>query len=912
MNRNILRTRHAFKVLFTFGVLAVLCIPLYSIAAEFNTDGNREGWGIGNGINSLETIDGSLVVTVLAETGDPYVNGPFGPYDGDRATGIQMRMRWSFVDEGVDVYPEDFGSGPNIYYFPADPVEGLPGHGNKPYGSNITDWWPEDNGWFVVYINMLEGTEQQPWQGMISNYRVDLADNVILDYKVEIDWIRLVDSGVENNNFEEYYFDGFLPWEQIGAGTDDDFKTSGDVSLSEFASLQITGLGTADSDYHALEQEIFNGADLEKGSLVSAVGAYYIPADSWDADSTLWFRISESNGDAELTSDPIEITTFDEWAQFSSTLVLNMEPAERTSLKAQLYSKNPAGAVFYVDDIFIDVQTPEDIVVLETFPDANWEFNTDGDDLGWNEGNHVENINVADGLLTLTYPAGLDDPYLFSPNGPFPAPRYGGAAIRMRINTGAGMAGPEMFWFPTEGGHGSSAFSMPVNNEWFTAFIDVDKQDWQGAINQIRFDLPNFVTEDALVEIDWVRFMDEHIINNSFESGLEPWEIRNTEGVITDFVVQSDVAYSGNNALRIDGVGGYHAIWQHLDGYNTSIPKNARITVKGMYFVPGGTEITDLWVRLNEKVVGQENLSDHIAIEQNDQWVQFEQTLILNNEPQEREYISLEIFSNVAAGQPIYLDDIFVTIYVEEQEFGWPVNAVRLDAGQSITIDGVVSAEEYAGAQSIVINSETLNGVDDPYFEGLVHGGINSADAQQETLLDDFNGTYYFMWDDENFYAALSAVDDINSFVGPDPNGADALQFVFAESPDSLDSNEMFIPTLAVDDGDSNILFKNAFGGWLGQDLIDQVESAGKLEDDGNYAIEIRIPWDSMTGAFANEVFPPSVGDMIGFCILAIDYDDGALQWFAANHTSFPWSGAGVESIYFIERPTSVVDWSIY
>ena len=58
-----------------------------------------------------------------------------------------------------------------------------------------------------------------------------------------------------------------------------------------------------------------------------------------------------------------------------------------------------------------------------------------------------------------------------------------------------------------------------------------------------------------------------------------------------------------------------------------------------------------------------------------------------------------------------------------------------------------------------------------------------------------------------------------------------------------------------------------------------------------------------MQGDFEADVFPPSVGDSVGFSLLGIDYDDGALTWFAGIST-FPWTGGGLQPMYFVEGPT--------
>ncbi len=268
-------------------------------------------------------------------------------------------------------------------------------------------------------------------------------------------------------------------------------------------------------------------------------------------------------------------------------------------------------------------------------------------------------------------------------------------------------------------------------------------------------------------------------------------------------------------------------------------------------------------------------------------------------EPEERVTIQVQLFSKTPAGKMIYVDDVFLT--VEAQERTWPVNSIKLADGQQITIDGQVSAAEYDGAQALVFNSDTRTGAD-PYFEGLTHAGQLHGQAS-ETSLDDFNATYYFMWDDTHFYAAVSAEDDNYSFAGPTPNNSDALQFVFGQTTAEAAASNMYIPTIAPDDGTGNPLAKNDFGGWITKDIMAQSEYAVSVDPaTQDWTVEIKIPWSAMQGDFAADVFPPSVGDSVGFSVLAIDYDEGVLGWFAANGDN-PWAGLGMQPMYFIERP---------
>ncbi len=574
---------------FCFACLMLLGTPAW--AWEFNTDGDREGWTSGQQLTG-EAKDGKLILTVNAGATDPFVVGPSGKFNGDVITGVEFRIRFS-------VDPTTAG-GTSMYYFPA-----AGSHGSYDYGMHLLD----PLGWNIVYIDYLNqnmgGDSPSPWEGQIDHIRLDFMQGLPDEYTVEIDWIRFVDSPIQNNVFEFGYLD---PWKAEGQGTIASFQVTGDQFFGGLSSVAVTGLGS--DQYHALSQDIADGLTLKKGQVVSVVGAVKIPKDSWDANSTLWFRIREFDGTNENLSPPTNVTVFDDWFQFQSQLALAYEPAQRKELKVQLYSKNPSGKVFYFDDIFADVQ----------------------------------------------------------------------------------------------------AAPVPV-------------------------------------------------IENP----------------------------------------------------------------------------------------------------------------------------------------------------------GWPVNAVKLAAGQTITIDGNVSAAEYQGAQALVMNAQTIQGVPDPYFKQYNHdGALLNAGMVDTTPLDDFNATYYFMWDDQFFYAAASAVDDNYSFVGPDPNGSDALQFVFAESPDVKDITAMYIPTIAPEDAEGNLLAKNDFGGWLAIDIMGVSTVAGKVNPDtSDWTVEVKIPWSAMTD-FTKPVFPPKTGDMVGFVVLAIDYDNGTLEWFSCNESTFPWGGEGVERMYFIDRGTGLEQWSIY
>ena len=849
-------------------------------AWEFNTDDDTEGWTPNPRIDDLRVKDGTLIATIAANTTDPFISVTAAdPWDANDITGILTRMRWS-VDATTT-------GGKSFFWFNPDAI-------SKPYSGG------DPNQWKVVFVDLMD---EANWTGNINSVRFDLADGIAEDRTVEIDWIRFESLYLTNETFE---WGNLLGWDVVGDPDSFDDQEWENVNSLNYA-VKCTGTG----EYIALTQPIKGGLDVDKRYVATVHAAVKIPADSWDQGASLWFRVREFNGTEEKLSPPIEVAVFDEWFQCESSLELVYTPQERTALEVQLYSRVPAGKVFYFDDVFVSWGVP----VIDVRDDhwrynnSHWEFNTTGDTEGWwnFDSERITYFDVNDGSLLLDLPAGTFDPYFFSPAGPYYAENIGGVAVRMKWSgVEADQQKPQhaMFWFPVDGGHGSRGWRVPVIEEWCVEYIDTGAF-WEGWINNFRFDFGHY-DDLVLVDIDWIRFYDEYIMNNGFENSLDPWSHQGA-GDISAFSLATEQKVSGDTSLGVEGLGSdqYHCVAQDVEEWDR-IPKGAALTLRGTYYVPADAwdENSVIWFRIKEYDGNVENLTGSLTTPVLDAWTPFEYTLHTVYEPNERTTIQVQLFSKTPAGKMIYVDDVFLTVSAEEpaaeQEFTWPLNSVRLAEGQQITIDGQVSAEEYTGAQALVLNAETVTG-EDPYFEGITHAG-QLNDQSTETSLEDFNAIYYFMWDDTYFYAAVSVQDDNYSFVGPNPNGSDTLQFVFGQTPQETVTANMYIPTIAPDDGTGKPFAKNDFAGWITKDIMAQADYASSVDaQTQDWSVEVRIPWSAMQGDFEADVFPPSVGESVGFSVLGIDYDNGALDWFAGI-AAFPWTNTGLQPMYFVER----------
>ena len=475
-----------------------------------------------------------------------------------------------------------------------------------------------------------------------------------------------------------------------------------------------------------------------------------------------------------------------------------------------------------------------------------------------------------------------------------------------------------------------------VNAE--VAFFDLsDQADWTGAIDVFSFDLPKGTPHDFQIEFDWIRLEGALIENESFEY----WDLENqkiaawTASAAYDFpdFMDPNQVNSRDYGVVVTGTGNSESITQDIrDGLD--LPKGQRMLVEAALLVPADANGTTIAVNVSEQGTdGQWSAGTAVAVDTLDAYSVISAECTLALEPADRTGLRVEVAITNAAGTTVYLDDVFVNTLPELREpavdaiQGWPINCVKLSEGQTIIIDGVVTPEEYAGAQAVVINAETAYGIDphDPIYTHSMSTHRNTMGKYKNginhwawTPLDDYNGTYYIMWDAENFYIACSVEDDSYAFKGPVPSSSDGLQFTLAETIFEGEKPYCYIPTVSPGGADGQPVAQNAFNAdiYYDYDLFQhpETEYACSVNAETNdWTVELKIPFRLMVGDFKNDladsdrdgdgkdVFPPEVGDVVGFAIVVRDWDmfDGTAYDNLAGvttHTGFsPWQNFGTQ-----------------
>lgn len=546
---------------------------------------------------------------------------------------------------------------------------------------------------------------------------------------------------------------------------------------------------------------------------------------------------------------------------------------------------------------------------------ASWEFSTDGDLEGWS-GVRIGNLAVKDGLMTVSVSANTKDPYVRSAMDPFDGNERPGVYARMRWSTDVtGTTGTRFYFQSITGDWKGFNYPFHVPNAGFkTVFIDTLDPAfpvlWAGFVQRIRFDMTDLVPVDYTVDFDWVRLSGEFVDNESFER----WDDVNatvvgwTAGENFNFEVSDpNLVNTGAWAAAVAGTDQSQSLTQNIKG-GLDLPKGQGMLVEASLLVPADANGTEIVVHIAEQGKdGQWTPGSAVPVDTLDTYFVASAETSLQLDPADRTGLRVEVSITNPTDTLVYVDDIFVVTLpalpeprVVDANEGWPINCVMLAEGQEITIDGVVSPEEYAGAQAIVINKDTARALD-PYTPGFVHNMFSPNGNIFESDLEDFNATYYVMWDVNNFYIACSVQDDSYNYVGPKPNNSDALQFTLAETPFEQEKGMLYIPTIAPADSSGQVHANNVFSAtFIQYDIFQnpEVEYAGSVDEaTQDWTVELKIPWPVLVGDFRNNIFDPhpALGLQVGFSIVAIDFDPlggtPVLNILATTHSGdFPWS----------------------
>ena len=556
-----------------------------------------------------------------------------------------------------------------------------------------------------------------------------------------------------------------------------------------------------------------------------------------------------------------------------------------------------------------------------------WEFNTDGYREGWTRARCT--IDVSDGYLLVNVNAGTANLHVISPPGPYDGNEITGLYAKMLASQDvSGLAGEKVRFFVEQGGTNKTFELAGDPNQPEVVYVGLaSNANWNGQqIDVFGLYLPHNAPEDYQVKVDWIRLEGLYLDNESFEYWDEVndtilgWSTDPNSGYRFD---EQENVNTREWAVAVTGTGQGQSLSQDIKG-GLDMAKGEQIFLTAAFKVPTGSwdENAQIVLKVGEK--GPDGWNDDpvpVAVDTFDEFFEASTVYTLQNEPDKREALIAQLTIRSPEGSVIYIDDIFVDVLPEpvdpnlDIQYGWPINCVKLAEGQEITIDGMVTPEEYAGAQAVVFNADTANSAD-PYDPNLIHEANFQFQQpyQSMTSLEDFSATYYIMWDDEYLYVALSCQDDSYAWSGDLPNQADCLQFTLGQTPDDRYVPNHYIPTVAPRDSNGNPSACNVFqpgtNKWYEYDLFQDpvVLYSGHVDDETqDWSVELKIPWIAMIGDFQGDlvngdsdgdgknVFPPDLLDEVGFTIQPRDWDyvgdTPTLGLSATNHGgTFPWA----------------------
>lgn len=220
--------------------------------------------------------------------------------------------------------------------------------------------------------------------------------------------------------------------------------------------------------------------------------------------------------------------------------------------------------------------------------------------------------------------------------------------------------------------------------------------------------------------------------------------------------------------------------------------------------------------------------------------------------------------------------------------------SISVTIAASLFLSSVVLAQEPQAQIGYTSTVPTLDGIDDEdvwataetYSNFEVAGGLVEGDADLFTV-------WKALWDEDNLYAHVQVVDDVVQDYGDDPTfsdwNTDSVEFYF-------DATLQGFTHKLLNGEDAQYNYQNEFAGepvyqltilnnqlelhegvnhpeYLARNGDDADLSAGWLQTDSSYSLEIAFPWEAL-GSDPDSIFGQD--GIFGMGIAINDEDDGA------------------------------------
>lgn len=265
-------------------------------------------------------------------------------------------------------------------------------------------------------------------------------------------------------------------------------------------------------------------------------------------------RLFITDGDSKVELASAYITS-SKWTKIS--LVIDTREYEEINLRCYLHKKS--GSAWFDDLVMIEVKKA-DAATLSLAEKNIWVFRCEDDFLGWTAPNFQDPKVQKNAFRGKTiFDPGKKTPFLYSPNLKADASLYNGVELKMKSSLS--MRATILFRKTGEifDGLKYSTFQIMGDANFHTYLVDMESTQWNGTIEQLRFDL---FADGADLEVPYIMLVKKDtneglIVNGGFEKynyeeKIDGWLI--SGGGITVALTNSKKS-EGENSLFFKGTG---------------------------------------------------------------------------------------------------------------------------------------------------------------------------------------------------------------------------------------------------------------------------------------------------------------------------------------------------------------------